>query len=180
MQYSQGFHPMPRLSFDNPLPVGMESEAEQLRIMVAPGVKCEHVLRGLNRHLPQGLQAIACRVTGRGEKAAQAPMDYYCIGLENQAIDSRALSLFLESAQWPCERQKSKGRRDLIDLKDCVRTIRMLDSNSLYMVLQRMDNYMVRPADVLRSIFKLTGEDLKAMRVLKLAKGLDRNESVCV
>ena len=38
VRFSEGFHPKPKLAFDNPLPVGMESQEENFTMVVDAGV----------------------------------------------------------------------------------------------------------------------------------------------
>ena len=170
VQYSQGFHPMPRLSFDNPLPVGMESEAEKMRITVGPGVGCNQIVEGLNRHLPQGLQVVDCGMAATGERTAHAVADSYQIKLLHAEIDGRMINKFMQSDQWPYERQKSKGRSEVFDLKACIQTMRIENAATLYLVIRRLHQHTIRPTDVLRSVFQFDAEALKSIRVLKLAR----------
>ncbi|NLY89369.1 MAG: DUF2344 domain-containing protein [Firmicutes bacterium] len=53
--YSQGFHPLPKMAFGPPLPVGVESEAEFVDITFTGELADEEISRRLNAVLPTGL-----------------------------------------------------------------------------------------------------------------------------
>lgn len=70
--FSQGFHPKHKLSFSDPLPVGMESECERLWITVSGHVDPAELLEKLNRQQPDGIVFHECRVAGSKKERAQA------------------------------------------------------------------------------------------------------------
>jgi radical SAM-linked protein len=58
--YSLGYHPHPRLSFTPALPMGMESEGEQVEMHLRVDLPPEAILERLGAVLPEGLEALAC------------------------------------------------------------------------------------------------------------------------
>ncbi len=68
VKFSEGFHPKPKVAFDNPLPTGIESEEEHLVVTVPLEVTPGHLVDGLNAHLPEGLHVSAC-----GSDVCRAP-----------------------------------------------------------------------------------------------------------
>jgi radical SAM-linked protein len=58
MQFSEGFHPLPKISFTNPLPVGTESLAEYMDLDLARYMKAGEFQERFNRELPPGLRII--------------------------------------------------------------------------------------------------------------------------
>ncbi len=60
MAYSRGFHPHPRLSFTPALPMGMESDGEQMEAMLYADMPSEDILGALRPVLPDGLELFAC------------------------------------------------------------------------------------------------------------------------
>jgi len=60
MQFSEGFHPLPKISFTNPLPVGTESLAEYMDLDLARYMKAGEFQERFNRELPPGLRIIHC------------------------------------------------------------------------------------------------------------------------
>lgn len=66
--YSQGFHPLPKMAFGPPLPVGVESEAEFVEITFTEELAGWEIVRRLNAALPAGLA-----VTGVLQLPLKAP-----------------------------------------------------------------------------------------------------------
>ncbi|NNL77081.1 MAG: TIGR03960 family B12-binding radical SAM protein, partial [Desulfobacterales bacterium] len=61
VKFSQGFHPKPKISFDDPLPIGIESQQERFELTVPDTVLPETVTQRLNAHLPAGLVILSCQ-----------------------------------------------------------------------------------------------------------------------
>jgi radical SAM-linked protein len=88
IRYSRGFHPLPKLSFSPPLPVGMESldeyldvEFEGIRGMVSP----DELKDRLNSASPVGIRFIGARLLPLQSPSPSAIIDSceYLIFLEN-------------------------------------------------------------------------------------------------
>jgi radical SAM family uncharacterized protein/radical SAM-linked protein len=169
--YSLGFHPMPRISFDDPLPLGMESEAERVRIRIASGVSCEMLTERLGRQLPVGLRIVGCRqLTGLKQKHNETN-DRYRVFLAFTAERAACLEHFHQREQWPLSRVNRKGLSRTVDLKDCVCALEWIDKNTLLMEICRKEGITIRPNDVLQSVLRLPAAVLSGTRVVKMAGG---------
>jgi len=56
--FSRGFHPHPKVSFSEALPLGMESEAEEGTLQMERALSPDQIRESLNRELPEGLQVL--------------------------------------------------------------------------------------------------------------------------
>ncbi len=56
LQYSQGFHPQPRIQIANPLPLGIIGERELIDIWLVDEEKPAEIVRRINKGLPEGMQ----------------------------------------------------------------------------------------------------------------------------
>ena len=65
LKHSQGFHPHPIISFALPLPVGQSSGCEVLDFEVTENLDCAALPEKLNAFMPDGIQALECRVPVR-------------------------------------------------------------------------------------------------------------------
>ena len=73
VSFSQGFHPLPKLSFSRALPVGVQSLDEWFSFSLREERALEAVRAGLAAHLPQGLEASAVfQLTGRALRQSLA------------------------------------------------------------------------------------------------------------
>ena len=173
VRYSGGFHPMPRISYDNPLPLGIESEAETFRMAVAADVSCEQLKAALNTELPEGLAIVACRAYARDSlKPRINPNETHRYKIqwseEGASFSDDAIEAFDKAEQWPYERIKKK-RPVILDLKSWVQRIERLDDRTLYLELACTEGKTIRPADVLKGIFKSDVTNLQRVRMRKLA-----------
>jgi radical SAM-linked protein len=60
--FSQGFNPKPKISFANPLMLGVESEAEYMMVEVKDqGLSEREIISSLNNQLPEGFVILSCK-----------------------------------------------------------------------------------------------------------------------
>ncbi|MBE9544235.1 MAG: DUF2344 domain-containing protein, partial [Proteobacteria bacterium] len=167
-KYSQGFHPKPKISFDDPLPIGIESHQEYFTLAVADFVKPDAVVHGLNTHLPEGLHIHDCRLAPLKARDHTAKSSVYQISISGYDFDTDKLASFVNSSEVTITLTNRKGKLKKIDLKDMVVNIELSDSKHLLMTLKSEPGKTVRPGEVLRHVFDLTEQEIKQARVVKL------------
>ena len=170
VKYSQGFHPKPKISFDDPLPIGIESHREHFTLAVADFVKPETVVQGLKAHLPEGLQILDCRLAPLKAKAREGRTSVYQLSIHGYDFDRDKLAIFVNSSEVLFTRSNRKGKLKKMNLKDMVVNIELSDSKFIEMTLRSEPGKTVRPADVLRHVFDLPDEEIKKAKIVKLAK----------
>ena len=175
LKYSQGFHPKPKISFDDPLPVGIESQQEHFTLAVADFIKPDAVVKELNPHLPDGLHIHDCRLASRKLRAPAPTSNIYQISITDQDFDIQKLARFNKSTGVSIALMNRKGKLKNIDLKDMVVNITLSDLKNLQMTLKSEPGKTIRPAEVLRHVFDLTEEEIKKARVVKLKGRKNRN-----
>lgn len=166
--YSQGFHPMPRISFDDPLPLGLESCAERMWIRVAPQVGCRGLVEALAMQMPQGIEIVGCREIGAAKPKSTMTSDHYHILMPVSNEEAERIARFKQQAQWIYSRSRQKTTQRL-DLKQVVEKFERLDGNTLQLVIRRSPGCTVRPADLLRSVLGMDEQRLALVRVIKQA-----------
>lgn len=173
VRYSSGFHPKQMISFDNPLPLGMESEAEIFRLPVSSEISCEDVMAQLNQHLPEGLTIIHCQpILKRKAAYCQAgnSIDRYHLFLPRaDMISDEKIDQFHRSSQWPHTRLKTKGRPQTVDLKEWVQRMDYDRAQTMYLELICRQGRTIRPSDIITGIFGLSREAQQEILVRKLA-----------
>jgi radical SAM family uncharacterized protein/radical SAM-linked protein len=165
--FSQGFHPKPKISFDDPLPVGIESRQEHFRLCVPLFVSPEAVIRRLNAHLPDGLVINSCQLAPP-KTVHQAPKaNTYLVTLKEGHFDKEKLASFNRASDAVISLSNRKGKLKKINLKDMVLDIMFLDSTCLQMTLLSVPGKTVRPALILRHIFSFAEDHIKQAKVVK-------------
>ena len=168
LKYSQGFHPKPKISFDDPLPIGVESEQERFVLSVPRSIKPETVPRALNAHLPAGLVVNASLfIAGKAASNPSGPIAYR-ITLRDGVFFAEKLLGFKTSPEVTISVSNRKGKLKKINLKDMVVNIELLDARQLQVSLAAETGKTLRPAQILGPIFNLSDNQIKQARIVKL------------
>ncbi len=168
VKFSEGFHPMPKVSFTDPIPLGTESREEAFFMTVPGHLRPELVVEGLQGRLPEGLEVRACRIAP--PKSGRKPPEEaaYRITLHGSEFEPDRLHRFQTRPDHLLTRTSAKGRTRTIDLKETVLEIRMTSARELHLRLKTLPGQTVRPSVLLQEIFDLDEESVKRASILKL------------
>ena len=167
VKFSEGFHPKAKISFDDPLPIGLESREECFTLTVTKTVKPSDLVRRLNAHLPAGLVVRRCEHAPPKANRAAYHQARYLVSLQDQIFDEENLSSFQHRSELIISRSNRKGKLKKMDLKAIVTDIELLDSKRLMLTLKSEPGKTVRPAEALQHIFKLKEDQIKRARIVK-------------
>jgi radical SAM-linked protein len=170
--FSEGFHPKPKISFDDPLPVGIESQQEQFTLSVPGFVRPETVIRRLNAHLPDGLAINSCQLASLKPGNPAPKKHTYLVTLKEGHFDEEKLASFNRASDATISLTNRKGKLKKINLKDMVLNITFLDSTCLQMTLLSVPGKTARPALILRYVFGVAEDQIKQARVVKQHNGV--------
>ena len=174
LKFSQGFHPKPKISFDDPLPVGMESEQERFKLSVPDFVEPEMLIKQLNLHLPQGLVINSCRIISSSGECQSPQASTYRVTLQATEFNRQNLVSYIQSTDFPISLSNRKGKLKKVNLKDMVEKLELKDSKCLQVALTSQPGKTIRPEHILRHIFELKEDQIRQARVLKLKAGEQR------
>ena len=166
VRFSRGFHPKPKLSFDDPLPVGMESEGEILRMAASAEIHPEGIVQLLNPQLPEGLSIVSCRRKHREKHPTERKITYK-IEVKDGVFEEKQVKCFFEKDDWPVRRKDRKGREKRIDLKRLIVGMERRNERSLTIAVLSRPGTTVRPGEVLRHVFGMTEDQCKTARIVK-------------
>ncbi len=182
--HSAGFHPHPKISFSNPLPVGMESDAEYMDIEFTCPVTVANLPDRLNRVLPDGLRFIEASVIGLKTPALSATMkgNEYLIDVTNGPADAEGLGIdfielerriesFLAKDQIPITVRRKEKLKEL-DLKPFIDSILLEDESKIRLVLKTSvglgrEGGGVKPHECITALLNLRPEDALLIPILK-------------
>lgn len=168
VKYSGGYHPMPKIAFDNPLPLGVESESELMRMTVASRHGEAGLIDKINPFLPPGLRILTCRLKTPGRAACSAEEDRYRVVLSGPGVDPEQVDAFKRSERWDFTRIRHNGRVQHFDLKTAVVRLTILDEKTIDIAIRADCKPKARPADILQSVFKMETANIQGARVRKL------------
>jgi radical SAM-linked protein len=176
LKYSQGFHPMPKLSFSAPLPVGMESLEEYLDIEFMGAVPPEEALEKLNAEVPEGIRFLSASPLPLKLSFPSAIMTEYIVQIKDGplGIDIEPENIegllrdFSAKDSIPVRITREDKVTD-VDLKPSLAALSYAGESNLSLVLRKVEGTPpVRPADVLACLFGLSREDASLIPVLKI------------
>lgn len=168
VKYSEGFHPMPKISFDDPLPLGMESLCEFFYLTVPMSVRPGEFVTRLNAHLPEELKTTECHLApGKAGRIIPSAITYR-VAMDG-GFEEAPLEAFRNASEHTFTRTNKKGKVRTIDLKEVVSRIERFDDGALEMELKVAPGKSVRPQVVVRHIFSLPEEGVKGVAVVKMS-----------
>jgi radical SAM-linked protein len=168
VRFSEGFHPKPKISFDDPLPVGIESQQERFTLFVPDDLRPRQVKDLLNAHLPAGLSITDCRLAPGKSPRDQHRRIRYRVDLAEGQFDEELLKVFNAQPAFTITLRGRKGKLKKIELKDIVVNSELRNSGHLELTLLTEPGKNVRPFEVLRHIFKLSETQIKQAIITKL------------
>jgi len=121
MAHTEGFHPMPKIGFGPPLPVGFASRGEVVDLSILREMEADELLDRLNGQLPEELRFQgAMRRTPDMPRLSRFNAASYEVNLLPQDVEGRdpeaAVAAFLAATSWPWRRIRKAGDKD-IDLR---------------------------------------------------------------
>ncbi len=134
VRFSQGFHPAPKISFLEALPMGVASDAELVDLELHYPVPLEQLVDELNQQLPDGFtvhQAEEIAWKALSPSAAIAASSYLVpVPTALQATLAGRVAEFLSATEVPATRLK-KGKVEQLDLRPDVQTLQLVENNLL-------------------------------------------------
>jgi radical SAM-linked protein len=168
LKYSQGFHPMPKVSFEDPLPIGLESLKEIMYLAVQTTVRPDAIPTALNSHLPEGLEVLDCRpAPAKADRSAIQSITYQ-LTLKNGFFDKSKLNYFKDKPTVILEKLNRKGKLKQIDLKKTVADIAFLSDDKIQLTLKSEPGKTIRPLEAVSEIFTIAPETIKQARCVKI------------
>jgi radical SAM-linked protein len=169
VEFSAGFHPKPKISFDDPLPVGMESLHETCVVSARPVFSTWAMMDRLNQALPEGLAVTRWELSPSKKEVAACSSIRYQIQLKTGEFDKSRLEAFLASDAFVITRVNRKGIMSLVNYKEHVEHLELDGGNRLILTIRSGQQQTLRPSELLAAVFELSDEAIKTARIVKLA-----------
>lgn len=158
---------MPKVSFGDTLPMGMQSEDERMLVTLTEPIDSEDLIYRLSRQMPDGLEITGCSRHIKKKALEQSDIRPYRVELKDGFFMQKDLDWFLGQQSVTIERKSKKGRSAIVDLKKAVSDIRLLDDHHAVMTLGTDNNLLVRPGHVMKAVFKLSERQILTAIITK-------------
>ncbi|MBT3310829.1 MAG: TIGR03960 family B12-binding radical SAM protein [Desulfobacteraceae bacterium] len=168
VKYTEGFHPKPKISFEDTLPLGIESEVEVFTIFIDENQKPKDIITGLNNNLVDGINVYDCKLSKKNDSSSKTTA--YYITLINEIFDNKKLEDYLKNEQFIIYKTNKKGRKKEIDLKTIILHIDIINKHELKIVFRNDLEFTVRPIKVIENIFDLSKKTIKQAKIIKFSE----------
>ncbi len=166
IRYSEGFHPIPKLSFNDPLPIGLESLCEHFYLYLPENHDLSNVPELINQGLPEGLVILSAELSDEKEKISCVE-ETYRIHMPSSCFSAESLESFMSAESFPFSKTSKKGMVREMDLRDLVRKIKLITDKDLEITLKSAQGESVRPFEAVRAIFGRDGDLATYSRIIK-------------
>lgn len=167
LNFSEGFHPLPRASFHGALPVGVESLAEIFDVELTQALEVENVIQPLNQTLPPGIRILAGARLPRRLPPPRPEAALYRVQSPEPFFDEGAAARFLAAPDLVVTRRRPKEER-LVDLRRLVARLAVLDSTHLELGLRLLAKDNLKVTEAVQAIFGLSDSQTRELAILKL------------
>lgn len=178
VQYTEGFHPKPRLSFGEALPVGVASLVEMVDVWVHKSENSEGVLDRVNMKLPDGFKVTAAREIPvalpsieKATRRVRYRFENGASGEVDRAKREESAGRFRTAPDWWIEKVTKSGA-DRVDLKCVVGEIAISDDGAIEMEFAgRTGEAKVRPILAYEALFGPLPDDACIIKVAAAVDG---------
>ena len=175
IQFSKGFHPMPKISFEDPLPLGMESEEERFFISVDKDFDHRDMVRQLAMILPEGITVKECQIVNQSFKDEKINRVSYSIELVDGYFSENLLECYLTCEKFNIIKTGKKGKTKLLNLKSIIEDIKILDQKRLLLITSCEAGKNLRPSEIIKNIFGFSETIIHQARIIKLSARKGKN-----
>jgi radical SAM family uncharacterized protein/radical SAM-linked protein len=171
LAYSQGYHPTPRISFGDALPLGLESRAEEMEVVLRQPLTTSEICSRLNAELPPGLEMLEAEEKHKSTRQRTSTVVTYEAALPGESWPAEGFRRFHGQSLAPL-RQRSKRGETIISLEDRLLSLESLDPRRIRLTLTQDANGNIRIRDLLTHIFDLSEQKILDARIIKVSSEL--------
>lgn len=161
--YSQGYNPVPRLSFALPLSLGQESVCEMMNFKVEPDMSPEEVLKRLTLQLPDGIILKEAYVP-EDVKGKELQYAEYDIVIENEFDVKKATECF--EREEITLLKKTKSGEKLTDIKKMINKI-SVSEGKINCILNSRDPNFLNPEYVMKALCEYLGQTFSHYYIMR-------------
>jgi radical SAM-linked protein len=167
VKYSLGYHPMPKIAFGDTLPMGMQSESERLYLTLSHRFDSSELASRLQIQLPEGFGVLSCTRRNTSPKARPEALLTYHVELKDGIFNATDLEWFSDQPVLRIDKTNKKGKHVAVDLKKSVTGIELIDDRHALISLTRYSSQLIRPAQILKTVFKKSEQEITAAIITK-------------
>jgi radical SAM family uncharacterized protein/radical SAM-linked protein len=168
LAYTQGYHPTPKVSFGDALPLGLESQAEEMKVILRQPLLPSEIGKRLNSELPPGLDILEVAADDKDTRQMTPGVVTYEATLKRGGWPIEGFRRFQRQSLTPL-RQRSKRGETLVQLTERLLSLDSLDSSTIRFAFTQGQHGNIRVRDLLMHIFELSKEEILDARIVKIS-----------
>lgn len=165
--FSSGFHPHPKISFLEALPLGYESLWEEVHLSLTRDIGADTLKTSLNAQLPEGLEILDAAGVVRRASSGEMRMVVYRISELSPGHLERLLGAWRQRLNEPLRKKTKKGWAES-RLGEVLLEIRSLGDGLLEMDLLEENNKRFRPSVILQHLLGEPFDWVSECRICKV------------
>jgi len=167
LAYSQGFHPMPRISFAQALPLGTESLDESLDMRLTSPLEPEDLMVRVNREL-EGVMLITSvtRISSADDRRGFVRKSRFSLTLQDGEFLNECLEEFNSAESFPVNKPTGAIIKT-VDAKSMVSKISIISQRVVELELRYSSGPQLKPSDIVKAIFRINDSSVEAMHIVK-------------
>ncbi|MEJ2723775.1 MAG: TIGR03960 family B12-binding radical SAM protein [Deltaproteobacteria bacterium] len=169
--FSKGFHPMPKVVFGCALPVGTESLEETVDVAVYDTMSRGTIKEGLARQLPPGIEMIRLEDVTFKTKPGRIKETHFQLATNGLRLNPARVEEFIRAEDFPVMKRGKRGER-VVNARSLVKSMRLKGPDGLDLVLIHGPGPGLKPVEIIKEVFRLSGPDLDGVKVLKVKQVL--------
>ena len=170
--YSEGYHPLPKVTFAAALPVGMESIQETVDIKLYEKGPIPLLKEKLSGQLPPGIEIVSIEDVTHRVKRPRLKESHFHITMDGLKIERRSLEAFLKSDHFPIVRIGKRGEQ-FVDARPLVKSINHVPPYKINLIINHLTGPTLKPAEIIKGIFHLKDHQVGCIKILKTGQVMD-------
>ena len=166
LQFSQGYHPLPKVSFHGALPVGVASVCETLDIELTGTLSPQEIRERLNRALSPGINIFQVELLGLQAAVPQPVWHHYTVRSMTPVFDREKIAAFWDRPEFFALRKKPKETKR-IDIRPLVAAIHWHDATHVDLVIQLRERDNIKIIDLVAALFALPEPVARQLQIVK-------------
>jgi radical SAM family uncharacterized protein/radical SAM-linked protein len=169
MIFSQGYHPLPKISFYSALPVGIESLQETIDIQIyANKHSSENRLKeNINRQMPKGIAIQTVTDITQDVRSVKLQETEYVIRHKDLQLDPNHLERFIAAQDFSITK-KGKNGAQIINARPLVKSISLVSPNSVSLCLNHSSSSELKASEIIAGVFNLSQTVKNELKVIKI------------
>jgi radical SAM family uncharacterized protein/radical SAM-linked protein len=165
-EYSQGFHPTPKLSFGPPLGVGVAGESEYFDMELQPLLALSEIRERLNSALGEGVEVLDIRPVAMKAKAVQGIASRYIYDIRCPgSCAPPELNAFVRSSEFVVQRKKGP-----VDIRPMLEKAEDLGGGLVRLTLLDLADKQVRLDEITQAVLGMPAASLEITRTAIFGK----------